>query len=38
MPLVTAKAREGVFTEKQKRDMAARLTAVIVAFEGSVSA
>ena len=35
MPLVTVKLAEGAFTEKQKHDMAARLTDVMVAFEGS---
>ena len=35
MPLVTVKLVEGVYTEKQKHDMAARLTDVMVAFEGS---
>ena len=35
MPLVNVKLAEGVYTEKQKRDMAARLTDVMVAFEGS---
>jgi 4-oxalocrotonate tautomerase len=35
MPLVTVKLAEGAFTEKQQRDMAARLTDVMVAFEGS---
>jgi 4-oxalocrotonate tautomerase len=35
MPLVNVKLAEGVFTEKQKHDMAARLTDVMVVFEGS---
>jgi 4-oxalocrotonate tautomerase len=35
MPLVTVKLAEGAFTERQKHDMAARLTDVMVAFEGS---
>lgn len=35
MPLVTVKLAEGAFTEKQKPDMAARLTDVMVAFAGS---
>jgi len=35
MPLVTVTLVEGVFTEKQKHDMAARLTDVMIAFEGS---
>jgi 4-oxalocrotonate tautomerase len=35
MPLVNVKLAEGVFTEKQKHDMAARLTDVMVDFEGS---
>jgi 4-oxalocrotonate tautomerase len=35
MPLVTVKLAEGAFTERQKHNMAARLTDVIVAFEGS---
>jgi len=35
MPLVTVKLAEGAFTEKQKHDLAARLTDVMVAFEGS---
>src|ERR1039457_1249977 len=35
MPLVTVKVIEGVFTEKQKHDLAAKITDVIVAFEGS---
>jgi 4-oxalocrotonate tautomerase len=35
MPLVNVKLAEGAFTEKQKHDMAARLTDVMVAFEGS---
>jgi 4-oxalocrotonate tautomerase len=34
MTLVNVKLAEGAFTEKQKHDMAARLTDVIVAFEG----
>ena len=38
MPLVNIKPAAGTFTEKQKYDMAASLTAVIVAFAGSVSA
>jgi 4-oxalocrotonate tautomerase len=35
MPLVNVKLVEGVFTEKQKHEMAAKLTDVMVAFEGS---
>lgn len=35
MPLVNVKLAAGAFTEKQKHDMAARLTDVMVAFEGS---
>src|SRR5260221_6485209 len=35
MPLVTVTLAEGAFTEKQKHDLAARLTDVMVAFEGS---
>jgi Tautomerase enzyme len=35
MPLVDVKLAAGAFTEKQKHDMAARLTDVMVAFEGS---
>jgi 4-oxalocrotonate tautomerase len=35
MPLVTVTLVEGAFTEKQKHDLAARLTDVMVAFEGS---
>jgi 4-oxalocrotonate tautomerase len=35
MPLVIVKLAVGAFTEKQKHDMAARLTEVMVAFEGS---
>jgi 4-oxalocrotonate tautomerase len=35
MPLVTVTLLEGAFTEKQKHDLAARLTDVMVAFEGS---
>jgi 4-oxalocrotonate tautomerase len=35
MPLVLVKLAAGAFTEKQKHDMAARLTDVMVAFEGS---
>ena len=35
MPLVNVKLAEGVYTEKQKPEMAARLTDVMVAFEGS---
>jgi 4-oxalocrotonate tautomerase len=35
MPFVNVKLVEGVFTEKQKHDMAARLTDVMVEFEGS---
>ena len=35
MPLVTVKLAAGAFTEKQKHDLAARLTDVMVAFEGS---
>jgi phenylpyruvate tautomerase PptA (4-oxalocrotonate tautomerase family) len=32
MPLVVVKLAAGAFTEKQKHDMAARLTDVMVAF------
>ncbi|MDX6249393.1 MAG: 4-oxalocrotonate tautomerase [Kribbellaceae bacterium] len=35
MPFVNVKLVEGAFTEKQKHDLAARLTDVMVAFEGS---
>jgi 4-oxalocrotonate tautomerase len=35
MPLVTVTLAAGAFTEKQKHDLAARLTDVMVAFEGS---
>src|SRR6476661_9809188 len=35
MPFVNVKLVEGVCTEKQKHDMAARLTDVMVEFEGS---
>jgi 4-oxalocrotonate tautomerase len=35
MPLVTIKVVEGVLTEKQKHDLAAKITDVMVAFEGS---
>ena len=36
MPLASlVKLAEGVYTDKQKHDMAARLTDVMVAFEGS---
>ena len=35
MPLVTVTLAEGAFTERQKHDLAARLTDVMVAFEGS---
>ena len=35
MPLVTVKLAAGAFTEKQKHDLAARLTDVMVASEGS---
>jgi 4-oxalocrotonate tautomerase len=35
MPLVNVKLAEGEYTETQKHDMAARLTDVMVAFEGS---
>jgi 4-oxalocrotonate tautomerase len=35
VPLVRVTLAEGAFTEKQKHDMAARLTDVMVAFEGS---
>jgi 4-oxalocrotonate tautomerase len=35
MPLVKVTLADGVYTEKQKHDMAARLTDVMVAFEGS---
>ncbi len=38
MPLVNVKPREGIFTEKQTHHVAARITDVMVAFEGSVSA
>ena len=34
MPLVNVTLAEGVFTEKQKHDMAARLTDVMVALPG----
>jgi phenylpyruvate tautomerase PptA (4-oxalocrotonate tautomerase family) len=33
--LVSIKVVEGVFTEKQRHDLAARITDVMVAFEGS---
>jgi len=33
--LVNVKLAQGVYTEKQKHEMAARLTDVMVAFEGS---
>jgi 4-oxalocrotonate tautomerase len=35
MPLVNVKVAAGAFTEKQKHDMAARLTDVMVACAGS---
>jgi 4-oxalocrotonate tautomerase len=35
MPLVTVKLASGAFTEKQKHDLAARLTDVMIDFEGS---
>ncbi len=35
MPLVTLTLAEGAFTERQKHDLAARLTDVMVAFERS---
>ncbi len=35
MPLVHVTLSAGAFTEKQKHDLAARLTDVLVAFEGS---
>ena len=35
MPLLNVTLGAGVFTEKQKHDLAARLTDVMVAFEGS---
>jgi 4-oxalocrotonate tautomerase len=35
MPLVSIKVAEGCFTEKQKHDLAAKITDVMVAFEGS---
>jgi 4-oxalocrotonate tautomerase len=35
MPLVNVKLAAGAFTEKKKHDMTARLTDVMVAFEGS---
>src|ERR1022692_375517 len=35
MPMVTIKVVEGVFTEKQKHGLAAKITDVMVAFEGS---
>ena len=35
MPLVSIKVAEGLFTEKQKHDLAAKITDVMVAFEGS---
>src|SRR5262245_61085977 len=35
MPLVNVTLDAGTFTEKQKHDLAARLTDVMVAFEGS---
>ena len=37
MPLVNVTLAEGVFTEKQKHDVAARLTDVMVAFPGSAA-
>lgn len=35
MPLVSIKVAGGVFTEKEKHDLAAQITDVMVAFEGS---
>ncbi len=35
MPLVTVKLAAGAYTEKQKHDLAARITDVMVSFEGS---
>jgi len=35
MPLVSIKVAEGLFTEKQKHDLAAKITDVMVSFEGS---
>jgi 4-oxalocrotonate tautomerase len=35
MPLVSIKLLEGAFTEKQRYDLAAKITDVMVAFEGS---
>ena len=35
MPLVSIKLLEGAFTEKQRHDLAAKITDVMVAFEGS---
>ena len=35
MPLITVKLAAGAYTEKQKHDLAARITDVVVAFEGS---
>jgi 4-oxalocrotonate tautomerase len=35
MPLVTVKLVAGAYTEKQKHDLAARITDAMVAFEGS---
>jgi 4-oxalocrotonate tautomerase len=35
MPLITVTLAEGAFTERQKHDLAARLTDVMVACEGS---
>jgi 4-oxalocrotonate tautomerase len=35
MPLVTVKLAAGAYTERQKHDLAARITDVMVAFEGS---
>ncbi|MDT4932287.1 MAG: 4-oxalocrotonate tautomerase [Pseudonocardiales bacterium] len=35
MPLITVTLVEGAFTEKQKHDLAASLTDVMVTFEGS---
>jgi 4-oxalocrotonate tautomerase len=35
MPLVSITLVEGVFTERQEHDLAARITDVMVAFEGS---
>jgi 4-oxalocrotonate tautomerase len=35
MPLVTVKLAAGAYAEKQKHDLAARITDLMVAFEGS---